>query len=88
MKIFVEDDFIYALMKCKGTKLIVEADALIDRIKTLTKNQPDHPDDVQRIENIKLNTRGDGTIQLIATGGNEFIIGYKKEDEKALLEAK
>jgi len=80
MKILIEDPHIYPLMKRKGTKLIIEADALIDLILQKTVNP--RPADVEkRIADIKLNTRSDGTIQLIATGGNEFIIGYKKEDE-------
>lgn len=81
MKICVEDSFIYPLMKRKGTKLIIEADALIDMILEKTTNP--RPVDVEkRIAEIKLNTRSDGTIQLVSTGGSDYLIGYKgKEDE-------
>jgi len=78
MKILLEDNFIYPLMKRKGTILILEAEPLIEIIRDKSTN-PSQADIYKLIENINLNTK-DNKIQLIATGRNDYIIGYEKRN--------
>jgi len=81
MKIFLDDDYIYYMMKHKGTKLIVDAKVLIARIEDVSLNPSEAARD-KRIADIELNTRKDGMIEITARGGsNDFLIGHKEVDD-------
>ena len=79
MKIFLDDSFVYPLLKVKGSKIIVNAEDLIAMINAKTTN-PREKDVLQKIENIRTNTKADGTIELETISGSDYTIGHKKDE--------
>jgi len=79
MKIFLDDSHLYPLLKKKGTKIIVNAGDLIEMIKAYSTN-PRQKDIDQRITDIELNTKADGTIELTTISGSDYNIGHKKDE--------
>ena len=79
MKIFLDDGFVYPLLKHKGTKIIVKAKDLIEIMQSKTTN-PRWADVNQKIADIGTNTKADGTIELETISGSDYNIGHKKDE--------